>query len=174
MNKLIIVCGLPASGKTVLAKELSKKLGIVCFHKDSFKEGLYDIMKLSTMEDSVRVGAMTIQLMYKVIDEQLANGQSIIMEAPFNYDKDYSLFREWRESYGTNIYTVICSIDHNERKKRFTSRERHQSHREIDRTVIKNFVSDETVYKKISGKKIFITTNKPVNKLVKEIITKIK
>ena len=42
MTKLIIICGLPGSGKTTLASELSKQTGIVCLHKDSIKEKLFE------------------------------------------------------------------------------------------------------------------------------------
>ena len=38
MAGLILTCGLPASGKTTLARRLSRSLGIPMFSKDSMKE----------------------------------------------------------------------------------------------------------------------------------------
>jgi len=94
MQKLIIVCGLPGSGKTTLAKELSRKLKITCIHKDSIKENLYEILELSTLEDSKRIGGQSIQLLYKLTEEQLENGLDLIIEAPFYFEEDYEIFKK--------------------------------------------------------------------------------
>ena len=71
MQKLIIVCGLPASGKTTIASALSKDLKIACLHKDSIKENLYEIMEMETLEDSKKVGLYSIMLQFRLAEEML-------------------------------------------------------------------------------------------------------
>jgi len=38
--RLIIVCGLPGSGKTTHAKQLQAKLGAICFSADEWMDAL--------------------------------------------------------------------------------------------------------------------------------------
>lgn len=169
MGKLIIICGLAGSGKTTLARELSIKLDLVCFHKDSFKENLYDILKFSTLKDSKKIGEQTVKLIYKIVEEQLANGQSLILEAPFNFEEDYPVFESWRRKFKTEICTVLCSIDHEERKKRFINRPRHHSHHDNDRLMLGDFKADESVYEKIPGKILKVHTDRKVEELAEEV-----
>ncbi len=171
MTKLIIVCGLPGSGKTTLAKELSKKLGIVCICKDDIKEKLYESMKFSTLEDSKRIGKPSIDIMLHLAEQQLANGLDIIIESPFNFLEDYPLFKSWKEKYGLDLYSVICLIDFNERKKRFLKRKRHNAHHDTQR-ISDHLLNDVTEYNyaMIPGKQIRIITNKKVEELVQDVI----
>ena len=82
---LILICGLPGSGKTTLAAALSKKLGLVCLNKDSIKESLYDSMGFSTLDDSRKLGPISVRLLYDLADEQLGRGVSIILEAVYSF-----------------------------------------------------------------------------------------
>ncbi len=173
MTKLIIICGLPGSGKTTLASELSKQTGIVCLHKDSIKEKLFEGLHLSTLEDSKRIGKPSIDVMFYLAEQQIANGIDIIMEAPFNFPGDYDLFSQWKEKYGINLYSVICSIDVEERKKRFSNRDRHHAHFD-DMRAVDHFADNEYDYTLIPGKRILIKTNESVSELVKKVISEIK
>jgi len=172
MSKLILICGLPGSGKTTLAKELSKKINIVCLHKDSIKEKLFETQKGKTLEDSQRIGNETINVLFHLIEEQIKNGVDLIAEAPFNFPEDYSQIAEWENNYEVNIFSIICQIDSEERKKRFNERERHTAH--FDREVFeRHFQESEYDYKDIPGNQIRINTDEPVKILTQKIIKKI-
>jgi len=92
MSKLIIICGLPGTGKTTLATELSKKLGIFCLHKDSVKESLDDSMKMSTLEDSKKLGYPSVKVILDLAEENLARGIDVILESPFTFPEDGKIF----------------------------------------------------------------------------------
>lgn len=72
--RLIIVCGLPGSGKTTLAKELESRLHAVRFSADEWMDALsvniYDEEKRGKIE----------ALQWKVGQELLARGLTIIIE----------------------------------------------------------------------------------------------
>lgn len=174
MSKLIIVCGLPGSGKTTLARHLSKKLNIVCLHKDSLKENLYDTLGLSTLEDSKRLGNQSIKLLLSITEEQISNGIDLIIEAPFRFEEDYGLFSKWTQTYHISIYSVICSIPKEERKERFLNRPRHQSHHDAERIQDDSFNEDSEVYNGMPGKQIKITTDQPVEALIDIVVKKIE
>lgn len=174
MTKLIIICGFPGSGKTTLARELSKKLKICCIYKDSIKERLYETLGLSTLEDSKKIGKPSVEVMLHLAEQQLTNEVDIIIESPFYFEEDFILFEKWKGEYNIDIYSIICSIDEAERENRFNIRPRHHAHHDNERNF--NVLSKEQsdVYKKIPGNQIWVKTNKPVAELVEEIISKIK
>ncbi|MDP2656695.1 MAG: ATP-binding protein [bacterium] len=167
MPNIIIVCGLPGSGKTTLATALSKRLGWVCFHKDTIKESLYDSMGFSTLEDSKYLGAISMRLLFDLAQEQLARNIDLIVEAPFNFESDYPTIRQWERDYGCAIYTVICSVDDQARTQRVADRPRHASHHDADRSFN---LGDEKVYERIPGKHINIVTSQSVEVLVEKVI----
>jgi len=84
---LIIVCGLPATGKSSLAEELRNALGWPLFAKDRFKELLYDATEQGeeayTREASTIVGRQSIALLLMVARELLETRNSCVIEANF-------------------------------------------------------------------------------------------
>lgn len=84
---LIVVCGLPATGKSSLAEELRDALGWPLFAKDQFKELLYDATDQGedayTRETSTIVGKQSIALLLMVARQLLETEVSCIVEANF-------------------------------------------------------------------------------------------
>jgi predicted kinase len=61
---LIVVAGLPGSGKTTLALRLAPVLGIPLISKDTIKEALFDALGTGDLEWSQRLGRASHQVMY--------------------------------------------------------------------------------------------------------------
>lgn len=173
MSKLIIVCGLPGSGKTTLANALSGKIKVACIHKDHIKERFFESMKLSSLEDSKCIGKPTIDVALRLTEDQLKNGVDIILEAPFNFPEDYPLFETWQKKYKLDLYSVVCLIDFEERRRRYCERERHFAHFDKERGVDHLANGPEYDYASIPGKQIRITTNESVGVLVEKVIKEI-
>ena len=172
MHKLIIVCGLPGSGKTMLADELSKRTGIACLHKDSIKEKLFEGLGMSTLEESKRIGKPSVDVMLYLAEQQIANGVDVIIEAPFNFPGDYGLFLKWMDQYEIGLYSVVCSIGSEERKRRVETRERHVAHFDSSRTH-DFFPDNEYDYADMPGKKIRVCTDESVSYLVEKVISEL-
>lgn len=171
MSKVIIVCGLPGSGKTTLAKELSKQFGIVCLHKDSIKEKLYELLGYSTLEHSRHSGFYAIQLILALAEEQIANGMDVMVESPFNHEDNVKLFHEWKEKYPIDFYAVICRVDHEERMRRRFNRPRHHAHHDSVRLRDEvNFSPEDWDYSAMPERKIFLSTQGPVEDLVDIVV----
>jgi hypothetical protein len=61
---LIVVAGLPGSGKTTLALELAPVLDIPLISKDTIKEALFDALGAGDLEWSQRLGRASHKVMY--------------------------------------------------------------------------------------------------------------
>jgi predicted kinase len=77
MNKLIILCGIPFSGKSTLAKELADKLGAIRIDLDEVKfdlfgKGIHDSEIDQSGWDKI------YQEMYKKIETALKERQTVI------------------------------------------------------------------------------------------------
>lgn len=85
---LVIVSGLPATGKTTLAKALGDDLALSVFHKDHFKELLFETRANPDAEidraTSRDFGKQSMYLLYAIARELIRRGVSCIIEAYFH------------------------------------------------------------------------------------------
>lgn len=171
MSKLIIIAGLPGTGKTTVSNELSKRLGFFCLHKDSVKESFYDSMKMSSLEESKRLGYPSVKMILDLAEENIARGVDIILESPFHMTDVGIVFAGWRERYKISILSAIMQLDEEERKKRFLARERHRSHYDQKRTG--DYPLEDVSFSYLPEKRLFLTADRPTHELAEVLVREI-
>ena len=134
---LLIVNGYAASGKTTLARALSRELRWPVLVKDIFKEQLFDRLGATDYEDSKRLGVAAIEMMFGAARELLVVGTSVIIESPLvpRYDNDRLRALERDAEFLT--VQVVLTGDPNVLFERYRTRaergERHPCHFDHDR-----------------------------------------
>lgn len=130
---LILVSGLPASGKTTLAQALANELSLPYLGKDAtLKEPMFDALDTTTREWSIKVGKAAFTIMQNLIEEQLKAGHSLVVESTFKYEYDNPYFVALQQKYPFTAVQVLCHADNDTLAQRFIDRiesgERHPGH----------------------------------------------
>jgi predicted kinase len=110
---LILVSGMPATGKSTLAEALGKGLGWPLFTKDTFKELIYDAGSFDEESfdeaASETVGAQAIALLKVTATALVRAGMSVILEANFRSSlaaRDFAPFLA-----AADVRQVYCTLD---------------------------------------------------------------
>jgi predicted kinase len=129
---LFVVSGLPASGKTTLARWLASELRVPLVGRDDIKERLFDSLGWSDRAWSKRLGAASWDLLYWFIETQLAAGQPCMAESNFSNPGDAVRLRELVTRYNVNPVEVHCFADGSVLVERYLERvrsgQRHPGH----------------------------------------------
>lgn len=176
---VIIVTGLPGTGKTTLSKKLSKKLKLPVINKDAIKESLFESLGWSDREWSKKLGMATFDLIYILMEALMAAKKSFIIESNFKHEFDSKKFKALKNKYKFFPIQIVCKTDgkvlFDRFSKRSDSKERHPGHRDCE---VRNELKDQLIkgsYKplQIGGKKIEVDTTvfKSINykNIIKEI-----
>jgi predicted kinase len=128
---LIIVSGLPCTGKTTLARRLAAEVRLPLVEKDGIKERLFDTLGWSDRAWSRRVGGATYELLFHFTEVLLAAGQSLIVESNF-YPDHAARFLALQAQYPFAPLQVVCRTEGAVLWRRFQERsesgERHPGH----------------------------------------------
>ncbi len=131
MSKCILVTGIPAAGKSSIARYLSKELNLPLISKDDIKERLFDEIGFQSRTEKVRLGSAAMQLMYDMADRLLTCGLPCILENNFeNASRDGLM--ELLDRHGCEAITVNVTGDYRVIYDRFMERnqspQRHRGH----------------------------------------------
>lgn len=143
MNKplLIIISGLPCTGKTDLGKRLAKEFNLPYISKDGIKELLFDSLGWKDREWSKKLGLTSYDLLYYFAEAQLEAGKSFIIESNFKAKVGTKKFLDWQKKYDYEPLQIVCKTEgkvlFDRFKKRAESGERHPGH--VDHLNYKEF-----------------------------------
>lgn len=176
---IIIVTGLPASGKTTLSRKLAKKLELPLINKDTIKEILFDKLGWQDREWSRKLGMTTFDILYYIMESQMMAGRSFIVESNFKYEFDSKKFSALKRKYKFFPIQIICGTSGETLYRRFKKRvgtgKRHPGHRDelVCEEIKEDLLKGDYKPLQIGGKVIKINTTSfksvKINEIAKEI-----
>lgn len=132
---LIIVNGLPGTGKTTLARRLAADVQLPIFSRDGLYETLYDALECRSGGSPPLLGSAAFTLLYAVIGSVLAAGQSVIVEQFFGRPALRTAeLLNLQHQYDFEPFQILCRTEGSVLLERFLARvraeERHGGHQD--------------------------------------------
>lgn len=87
----ILVTGMPAAGKSTMAKALAEKWNLSVISKDAIKEVLFDHVGFGSRAEKVQLGIASMEIMYHMAEQLMKAGQPFILENNFEYSSGHRL-----------------------------------------------------------------------------------
>lgn len=129
---LIIITGLPGTGKSTLGRRLAEKLQLPFISKDDFKEIVFDDLGWQDREWSRKVGGASYDMLYYVAESILKAGKPLIIETNFNPANANKKILKLKDKYDFTPFQIRCHTDgevlFNRFKSRVESGNRHPGH----------------------------------------------
>ncbi len=131
-SHVILITGLPASGKTTIGKDLAQRLDIPFISKDGIKESLFDTLGWKDRERSKNIGVASYSVLYYFVETLLKANASFILESNFKPEFDNPHWSALKNQYHFDVVQILCKTDgevlFDRFKKRAGSAERHPGH----------------------------------------------
>ena len=108
---IIIITGMPGTGKTTLGQSLSKKYKLPFISKDALKERMFDTLGWSDKDWSLKVSAAAHRITDYIVEEELKAGHSIIVESNFKNEIDSERFSKIQSQYNCSLLQILCWAD---------------------------------------------------------------
>lgn len=121
---LLLMAGLPGSGKTTLALAVGRRLGWPVIDKDTVKSGLLDL----GADEEIAAQASYVLLHELAHDIVVGQGLSLILDTPSSYERVLEVTKQIVQEANGALCVVLCEADRKTRAKRLAQRERRSSH----------------------------------------------
>jgi predicted kinase len=182
-NKIILVGGYCATGKSTFSRELSKQLNIPVFNKDVIKEVLGDGFGPENNMVEQKGSATTFLLMLHIVERILQAGKICILESNFK-SKEIEQIKILAEKYNCECLTFIFKGDFDilfdRYMKRDVSEKRHWVHNTAgenkdnfkyyhlgfgigEATIGQTIIKDATSFANINYDELFIAAKNFIN-----------
>ena len=105
---LVLVTGLPCSGKTFVASGLSAKLELPMLAKDDIKEALFDALGYGGRERSLELSRAAYAILYRQVRRLLSAGLSLIAESNFDPVQASGQLAAIRSDLPCGMFQIQC------------------------------------------------------------------
>jgi predicted kinase len=124
---LLIITGLPGTGKTTLASGFARRHHVPLICKDTIKESLPGVLVAGAPE-SRELSNISFAVMFSLARELLSLGGSLILEGNFRAGEHEKSLLAALPADAPNIIQVLCQAEEDERRARILQRPRHAGH----------------------------------------------
>lgn len=125
------MAGMPASGKSTMAKAIAEKWKLPVISKDSIKEFLFDNIGFQSRTEKVNLGIASMEIMYYIAEQLMKAGQPFILENNFENLSECGI-KTLLKKYQYSALTITLTGDYKEIYRRFHERDissdRHRGH----------------------------------------------
>lgn len=126
--KLIILTGMPASGKSTIAKKLSIAFDMPVLEKDALKEELFDTIGFSCYAEKRKMDIAANAVLLRCVESLLSSENSLIIDNNFDTDSTKRLV-EIIKKYQCSCITIFLGGDTEAFYKRYVERDNlHKRH----------------------------------------------
>ncbi|GAA5534419.1 ATP-binding protein [Deinococcus aluminii] len=116
---LLVISGLPASGKTHLGSRLARELRWPFVSKDEYKELLHEHLPDLTR---TQAGPLSFEIMYHVAGVVLAAGGDVVLETHFYLGLSEPKITAFAEAHGARVLQLYCEAPLDELRRRHAER----------------------------------------------------
>lgn len=129
---IVIITGLPCTGKTILAKKIESTFNIKLLTKDDFKEILFEKFGCNNREWSKKIGATSYDILYLLAEKLMKTKDSFIIESNFHPVYSSEILNILINKYDYYAIQIRCFTEGNLLFERFkiraNSSNRHPGH----------------------------------------------
>lgn len=122
--KMIILAGMPATGKSTLAKKLAVEFGYPIIEKDNIKEGLFDVLGFENYARKRRLDEAANMVLLRMTEAMIKGDCSVIIDNNFDAESGRCLC-ELIERYQPDCVTIFLGGNIQTLYERYVDRDEH-------------------------------------------------
>jgi hypothetical protein len=161
-RRFVLVTGLPAAGKTTLARQLAPALRLPLLSKDTVKETLFDVLGVRDREWSMRLGKASIETVWALA----AESYGAVIDIWIDPSRDVELATErlaGLRPVGT-LVEVMCVCPGKLAAQRYAGRARHPGHLQTDPATLERIRAAAALLEPLGiGPTLRVDTSRPVD-----------